>query len=237
MGAACTGLAAAGQGWGAALVSVTWCCGRPGKCSSGALAPLCGGTSHAGLEAPLVSGEAALSGASEVEDLSLIPLGLRCRFPNSTGKPLPLVCVEKAQLRPASFSAEGICLSPQAAGPRSRLPSVYSWVFSFQGPLGLWSCVNAWGRGWGTLGSGAVLAAGAFQELCLQAAVECIVQSLNHRCSPASPIKWVCFFEVLYFFLVVFHKSREKQFVKESFHQYFIYSFCVGRIPVQPIIH
>lgn len=111
MGAACTGLAGAGQGWGAALVRVTWCCGRPGKCSSGALAPLCGGTSHAGLEAPLVSGEAALSGASEVEDLSLIPLGLRCRFPNSTGKPLPLVCVEKAQLRPASFSAEGICLS------------------------------------------------------------------------------------------------------------------------------
>lgn len=48
MGAACTGLAAAGQGWGAALVRVTWCCGQPGKCSSGALAPLCGGTSHAG---------------------------------------------------------------------------------------------------------------------------------------------------------------------------------------------
>lgn len=149
---------------GTACTRAGWSRGGLGRCSgqcdmgqAWSVQIRCSGTSvwrheaSRGLQAQLVSGEAALTGASEVENPSLIPLWLRCHFPNL---PLPLACLEKAQLRPASFSSEGICLSPQAAEPRSRLPSVYSWVFSFQGPLGLWSCVNAWGRGWGTLGSG-----------------------------------------------------------------------------------
>lgn len=51
------------------------------------LAPLFGGTGHLGSGAQLESGEAALSSASGVDNLSLIPVWLMCHFPNSTEKP------------------------------------------------------------------------------------------------------------------------------------------------------